>query len=115
MTGPQVLPKRETQQERKTPMLGKFAFWELQGRDRQNASANKLRHGRPPPKKGPPKSSTRSLLATRKERRLRKHFGGFEDEEFKGSFYLARCFRCREPERRSGCGWRGRGRGETQA
>lgn len=39
-------------------MLGKFAtgvvstsFWEPQGRDRQNASANELRHGRPPTKK----------------------------------------------------------------
>src|ERR1700730_8057025 len=119
MTGPQVLPKRETQQERKRPCLASLQQELFQRpfgspRDVIDETRRLTNYERPPHKKSPPKSSTRSLLATRKERRLRKHFGGFENEEFKDSFYLARCSRCREPERRSGCGWRGRGLGEPR-
>src|SRR5271167_10075 len=86
-------------------MFGKFVqgvvstfCWELWGRDQQNALVNKSLHGKHPPNKGPPENAVTSLLAVRRERKLRKQSGG-QNEDFKGGFYLARCSRGREPER----------------
>src|SRR6266403_1818687 len=76
-------------------------------RDAIDASANKLRNARPPPKRAPQKfrqDRCSPVLQKEKERNLVKAFWGLENEEFKDSFCLALCSRCCEFERQCWCG-----------